>query len=82
MLLLKIAKNSFFSQNALTPNYIKYSLHNIEILNFIKEESFSYYVRWLLLCVFTNLYNLKTKINYFVSYIYFSFFNSQKLISL
>ena len=81
MLLLKIAKNSFFSQNALTPNYIKYSLHNIEILNFIKEESFSYYVRWLLLCVFTNLYNLKTKINYFVSYIYFSFFNSQKLIS-
>jgi hypothetical protein len=45
MLLLKIAKNSFFSQNATTPHNIKYSLHNIEILDFIKEESFSYYIR-------------------------------------
>jgi ribosomal protein S11 len=81
MLLLKIAKNSFFSSNAITPNYIKYSLHNIEVLDFVKEETFSYYVRWVLLCAFTNLYNLKIKINYFISYIYFSFFNNRKLIS-
>lgn len=45
MLLLKIAKNLFFSSNAITPNYIKYSLHNIEVLDFVKEETFSYYVR-------------------------------------
>ncbi len=81
MLLLKIAKNSFFSSNTITSNYIKYSLHNVEILEFVKEETFSYYVRWMLLCVFANLYNLKIKINYFVSYIYFSFFNNRKLIS-
>jgi|APFre7841882793_1041355.scaffolds.fasta_scaffold00074_2 hypothetical protein len=45
MLLLKIAKNSFLSHNAITPNYIKYLLHNIEILDFVQEETFSYYVR-------------------------------------
>ena len=45
MLLLKIAKNSFFSSNTITSNYIKYSLHNVEILEFVKEETFSYYVR-------------------------------------
>lgn len=28
-----------------------------------------------------NLHNVKVKINYFISYLYFSFFNRQKLIS-
>jgi len=33
------------------------------------------------LFIFTNLYNVKVKINYLISFLYFSFFNCQKLIS-
>ena len=49
MLLLKIAKNSFFSYNVITHNYIKHTSHTIKALDFIKEETFSYYLQWLLL---------------------------------
>jgi len=35
----------------------------------------------LLLFIFINLYDLKSKTNYFISYIRISFFNNQKLIS-
>jgi len=81
MLLLKIANKSFFLHNLINHNYIKYLFHNIKILEFIKEDTFSYYVQWLFLFMFTNLYNLKVKMNYFMSYMSLSFFNHQKLIS-
>ena len=81
MLLLKIAKNSFFSHNTITQNYIKHTSHVIKALGFVKDDTFSYYAQWLLLFWFTNLYNLKTKANYFISYVYSSFFNNQKLLS-
>jgi len=81
MLLLKIANKLLFSQNLTTNNYIKHLLHSAEVLEFVKKKSLSYYVRWLLLFIFTNLYKLKIKINYFISYLYFSYFNKQKLIS-
>jgi ribosomal protein S11 len=81
MLLLKIVNKSLFSHNLTIHNYIKHLYHNIEILKFVKKETFSFYVRWLLLFIFTNLYNLKMKTYSFVSYIYFSYFNNQKLIS-
>lgn len=45
MLLLKIAKNSFFSHNAITHNYIKHKSHTIKALDFMKEGAFSYYTR-------------------------------------
>jgi hypothetical protein len=49
MLLLKIAKNAFFSQNTITHSYIKHTSHTIKALDFIKEETFSFYAQWLLL---------------------------------
>ena len=81
MLLLKIANKSFFSHNLITSNYMKNLFRSIGIFEFVKEETFSFYVRWVLLFIFTNLYNLKMKTNYFISYIYVSFFNNIKLIS-
>lgn len=81
MLLLKIVNKSFFLHNLINHNYIKYLFHNIKILEFIKEDTFSYYVQWLFLFMFTNLYNLKVKTNYFMSHMFLSFFNHQKLIS-
>lgn len=81
MLLLKIANKSLFSYSLATQNYIKHLFRSIKILEFAKEEAFSFYARWLVLYSITNLYNFKMKTNYFVSYIYFSFFNNQKLIS-
>jgi len=81
MLLLKITKTSLFSYNVVTLNYIGHLLHNTSSLKFVQKESFSYYLRWLLLFVFINSPCIKIKINYFLSYLYFSFFNNQKLIS-
>jgi len=81
MLLLKIVNKSFFLHNLINHNYIRYLFHNIKILEFIKEDTFSYYVQWLFLFMFTNLYNLKVKTNYFMSHMSLSFFNHQKLIS-
>ena len=81
MLLLKIANKSLFSYNIIIHKYIKHLFHNIEVIEFVKKETFSHYAQWLLLLTFTNLYNLKIKTNYFISYIYISFFNNQKLIS-
>jgi ribosomal protein S11 len=81
MLLLKIAKNSFLSHNGITQNYIKYTSRIIKALDFIKDETFSYYAQWLLLFWFTNLYNLKMKANYFIIYLHSSFFDNQKLLS-
>ena len=81
MLLLKIANRSSFSHNLIINNYIKHLLHSAAVLEFAKKETFSYYIRWLLLFIFTNLYKLKIKTNYFISYLYFSYFNKQKLIS-
>ena len=45
MLLLKIVNKSFFLHNLINHNYIKYLFHNIKILEFIKEDTFSYYVQ-------------------------------------
>jgi ribosomal protein S11 len=81
MLLLKIAKNSFFSHNVITHNYIKHRSNTIKTLDFIKEGAFSYYIQWVLLFWITNLYHLRIKTNYFISHVYFSFFNNQKLLS-
>ena len=81
MLLLKIANKSLSSHNRITGTYTKHLFHNNQVLKFIKKETLSFYVRWLLLFIFINLYNLKTKTNYFISYIYVSFFNNRKLIS-
>ena len=81
MFLLKIANKSLSSSDLSIYNYSKYILHNIDILQFAKKEAFSFYLRWLFLLFIVNLYNLKIKTNYFISYIYFSFFNKQKLIS-
>jgi len=81
MLLLKIANKSFSSHDLINYNYIKHLVHNIEVLEFVKKETFSFYARWLFLFIFTNLYNLKIKTNYFASCIALSFFINQKLIS-
>lgn len=81
MLLLKIANKSFFSHNVNVYNHIKHLSYNIYIAKFVDKEIFSFFMRWLLLLIVANSYNLKTKVNYLISYIYFSFLNNQKLIS-
>lgn len=81
MLSLKIANKSFFSSNLINQNYFKHLFSKIKILKFIKKETFSFYLSWLILFTFTKLYHIKTKINYFTAYILFSFFTHQKLIS-
>ena len=81
MLLLKITKKLFFSHNVIISNSIKHLFYSVEVLEFVQKEAFSYYLRWLLLFVFTNLHNLTVKTNYFISYLFFAFFNNQKLIS-
>ena len=81
MLLLKIANKSLFSPNLITQNYIQCLFHKIQILKFIKKETFSFYLGWLLVFLFTKFQTIKAKTNYFISYIYFSFINRQKLIS-
>ncbi len=81
MLLLKIANKSLFLHNVIIYNHIKYLRHKVKVLRFTKKEIFSFYVRWLLLFIFTNLYYLKTKTGYLISYIHISFFNNQKLVS-
>lgn len=81
MLSLKIANKSFFSFNLINQNYFKHLFYKIKILRFIKKETFSFYLSWLIFFTFTKLYHIKTKINYFTSHILFSFFTHQKLIS-
>lgn len=81
MLSLKIANKSYFSSNLINQNYFKHLFSKIKILKFIKKETFSFYLSWLILFTFTKLYHIKTKINYFTAYILFSFFTHQKLIS-
>ena len=81
MFLLKITKKLLFSRSVTIYNNTKYLSRIIKILKFVKEEAFSYYVRWLFLFLFTNFYTLNIKANYFISSLYFSFFNTQKLIS-
>jgi ribosomal protein S11 len=81
MLLLKIANKSFFSLNLVAQQYVKYLFHKTKILKFLKKETFSFYLCWLILFTLTKLHNIKLKTNYFISHILFSFFNKQKLIS-
>jgi ribosomal protein S11 len=81
MLLLKIVNKSLFSHNLTIYNRTQYLCYIIDILEFAKTETFSFYTRWMLLFIFANFYSLQVKTNYFVSYIYFSYFNNQKLIS-
>ena len=81
MLSLKIANKSFFSPNLINQNHFKHLFSKIKILKFIKKETFSFYLSWLILFTFNKLYYIKTKINYFISHILFSFFTHQKLIS-
>jgi len=81
MLLLKIANKSSSSHNHIISTYTKHLLHSNKMLKFVTKETLSFYVRWLLLLIFINVYDLKSKANYFVSYIDVSFFNNHKLIS-
>jgi len=81
MLSLKIANKSSFSSNLINQNYFKHLFSKIKILKFIKKETFSFYLSWLILFTFTKVYHIKTKLNYFTSHILFSFFTHQKLIS-
>ena len=81
MLLLKIVNKSFFLHKLATYDYTKNLFRNIKILKFVKKESFSFFVRSLVLLIVANIYNLKMKTSYFISHIYFSCFNNQKLIS-
>ena len=64
MLSLKIANKSFFSSNLINQNYFKHLFSKIKILKFIKKETFSFYLSWLILFTVTKLYHIKTKINY------------------
>ena len=81
MLSLKIANKLFFLSNFVNQNYFKNLFLKIKILKFIKKETFSFYLSWLILFTFIKLYHIKTKINYFALHILFSFFICQKLIS-
>ena len=81
MLLLKITNKSQLLYNLTICQYVKNLYHIIKIFKFIKKETFAFFTRWLLLFLFTNLYNLKVKANYFILYIYFSSLYNQKLIS-
>lgn len=81
MFLLKITKKLVFSRSVTVYNYPKYLLCLINVLKFVKKETFSYYVRWFFFFIFTNLYNLNMKAKYLISSLYFSFFNNKKLIN-
>lgn len=81
MFLIRIANKSLFSHNLIYSNYIKHKLVSFKVLKFVKKEMFSYYVRWILLLIFMNLYNIKIRINFLISHLYVSFFNSKKLVS-
>lgn len=81
MLLLKIANKSIFSSNFISQNYIQYFVHKIKVLTFIKKETMSFYLNWLILFMLTKLYIIKIKTNYFISYMLLSFINKQKLIN-
>ena len=81
MLLLKIVNKLLLSHNLINYNSVKHLCSIIGILIFTRKEMFTFFVRWLLLFVSTNSYSLHGKANYFVSYIYFSSFYNQKLIS-
>ena len=81
MILLKIVNNSFFSHNKINQEHIKHLNHTLKLLEFGVKETLPYYTRWLLLLVYINLHTLQTKINYFITYLYISFFYNQKLIS-
>ena len=81
MFLLKIANKFFFSYNVTICNYIEYLFNNIKTLKFVEKEIFSFYARLLFLFLLINLYHLKIKTNYFVTYMRICFFNNKKLIS-
>ena len=81
MFLLKIVNKSIFSVKLIFYNHVRCLFHNVQILKFIKKEMFSFFMRWLLLYILINVFKLKTKINYFIKYIYVSFCQNQKLIN-
>jgi len=81
MFLLKITNKVFSSYNVIIQNYMKYLSYNVKTLKFVDKEIFSFYIRWIFLFIFINLYYLKVKTNYFLWYIRTSFFNNKKLIS-
>lgn len=81
MLLSKIINKSFPLHDQIIEIYTKHLFYSYDLLTFLKTNLSSFYLRWLLLFIFTNLYNLTSKINYFISYINISYSNNQKLIS-
>lgn len=81
MLLFKIANKPSSIFNLIDQKYMQCVSHHLKILSFIKNETFSYYLRWFMLFTLIKWHSVKIKINYFISYIMFSFFNKQKLIS-
>ena len=81
MFLLKILNKSFIPSNLIFQNRIKYFIHKIEILEFIKKETLSFYSNWFILFFYTKCYALKKQTNYFITSLYTFFFNRQKLIS-
>lgn len=81
MFLLKITNKVFSSYNAIIHNHMKNLSYNVRTLKFVNREIFSFYICWIFLFIFINLYYLRMKTNYFIWYIRTSFFNNKKLIS-
>jgi len=81
MFLLKIVNRSLFSPNLIIQNYIKHLLYKIKIIEFIKKETISFYLNWLVFFIHLKASALKSVTNYFVSFLYTFSFNNQKLIS-
>lgn len=81
MLLLKIANKPYSPYKYIIGTYTKYLFHGNNILKFIKKDILSFYLHWLFLFLFINLYDLKVRTDYFISYIRIFFFNNQKLIN-
>ena len=61
MFLLKIVNKSF--PNLILQNYIAYLFHKIKILEFIKKETISFYLSWLIVFIYTKVCALKNKTN-------------------
>lgn len=81
MFLLKIVNKSFFSLNLITQNYTKYLSHKILILKFVKKEAIAFFLSWFTVFILAKFRIIQKKLDYFISYLFFSFFNCQKLIN-
>ena len=81
MFLLKIVNKSVFLAKLTSHSYVGCLFYSVQSLNFIKKETFSFFIRWLFLYIFINSFKFKTRINHFNRYIYVSFYQNQKLMN-